>query len=135
MQTSGSGETSPASRLSSGEEVDVSNCFIVKMSRDVVCRLLLTCSVNNLVCILIKVQSKNGKIEAPYCKFVHTWVIIKLRVFTNLSWFCYFAKECWRVFVHRISNFLLIRFLLFWSTQGTLVYFFRKIGSKNRSIL
>ena len=52
MQTSGSGETSPASRLSFGE-VDVSNCFIVKMSRDVVSRLLLTCSVKNLVSILI----------------------------------------------------------------------------------
>ena len=53
MQTSGSGETSPASRLSSGDEVDVSNCFIVKMSRDVVSRLLLTYSVKNLVSTLI----------------------------------------------------------------------------------
>ena len=72
MQTSGSGETSPASRLSSGDEVDVSNCFIVKMSRDVLCRLLTAVTnliffsaekVSILTSFLIKKKSENSHLK------------------------------------------------------------------------
>ena len=71
MQTSGSGETSPASRLSFGE-VDVSNCFIVKMSRDVLCRLLTAVTnliffsaekVSILTSFLIKKKSENSHLK------------------------------------------------------------------------
>ena len=72
-------------------------------------------------------QRWNWKIEAPSCKFAHTWVIKKLRDSENLTYIYYFATECCKFFHLNNFQFSTNRFLHF---QCTCLCFCQKAGSK-----
>ena len=58
----------------------------------------------------IKLQSSNQKIEAPSCKFAHTKIIMKLRVFTCFSWIFLLGKEILKVFLTQNFQFSILQF-------------------------